>query len=447
MRLALGNLLIQELGSSGSTYRYHNLLRDFLAAELELREPRRAPVLHLRAAARYAAAGSIEMAVAHAMAAGDTDAAAGYATSALVTVFNRGRAATVERWLDGFDLRVFERNPPLAVLAAWVHLLSGRPDAADRMADVADRIVYDGPVPDGAGSFESMRAVLRAMMGRRGSADMLALAEQGVAQEPPGSRWRGTALLCLGSAHLLLGDMEAADALFEEVVAGATAPAPAVIALAKRAAIRIRRGDWDAAERYSRESRAMLRESNYEGLVPALIVHAVGARVAAHSGDMGRARDDLVHAQLVRPLANHAAPWLSVDALLELARAYLAVSDPAGAQLALREAEQIIRRRPDLGTLTTELVEVRRRLAGAAVTLVGSSTLTAAELRVLPFLPTYLSFQEIADRLVISRNTVKTHAMSIYGKLWASSRSEAVERAVELGLLEPFPGLGPAGSR
>jgi LuxR family maltose regulon positive regulatory protein len=71
--------------------------------------------------------------------------------------------------------------------------------------------------------------------------------------------------------------------------------------------------------------------------------------------------------------------------------------------------------------------------------LVGSSALTTAELRVLPLLPTYLSFEEIGERLNVSRNTVKTHAMSIYGKLWASSRGEAVERAVELGLLEPYP--------
>ena len=83
----------------------------------------------------------------------------------------------------------------------------------------------------------------------------------------------------------------------------------------------------------------------------------------------------------------------------------------------------------------------RKLLESSTTTLAGSSSLTAAELRVLPLLPTYLSFQEIADRLLISRNTVKTHAMSIYGKLWATSRGEAVERAVEIGLLEAYPAL------
>jgi LuxR family maltose regulon positive regulatory protein len=46
--------------------------------------------------------------------------------------------------------------------------------------------------------------------------------------------------------------------------------------------------------------------------------------------------------------------------------------------------------------------------------------------------------------MFLSRHTVKTQAISIYGKLGASSRSEAVQRAIELGLLEPFPGIGPA---
>jgi ATP/maltotriose-dependent transcriptional regulator MalT len=74
-----------------------------------------------------------------------------------------------------------------------------------------------------------------------------------------------------------------------------------------------------------------------------------------------------------------------------------------------------------------ETIHFRIRLA---------ASLTAAELRLLPFLATYLSFQEIGERLYISRHTVKKEAISAYRKLRVSSRSEAVERAVELGLIE-----------
>lgn len=49
---------------------------------------------------------------------------------------------------------------------------------------------------------------------------------------------------------------------------------------------------------------------------------------------------------------------------------------------------------------------------------------------------THRSFPEIADQLVVSTNTVKTQARSIYGKLDVSSRSEAVERARVAGLLD-----------
>ncbi len=60
--------------------------------------------------------------------------------------------------------------------------------------------------------------------------------------------------------------------------------------------------------------------------------------------------------------------------------------------------------------------------------------LTDAELRVLKLLPT-TSYAQMAVTLYISRNTVKTHLRSIYQKLEASSRSEAIQRAVELRLL------------
>jgi LuxR family maltose regulon positive regulatory protein len=65
----------------------------------------------------------------------------------------------------------------------------------------------------------------------------------------------------------------------------------------------------------------------------------------------------------------------------------------------------------------------------------GASSLTAAELRLLPLLATHLSYGEIGDRLIVSRNTVKTHAVSIFRKLGVSSRSEAIEVAEAVGLL------------
>ena len=65
-----------------------------------------------------------------------------------------------------------------------------------------------------------------------------------------------------------------------------------------------------------------------------------------------------------------------------------------------------------------------------------AASLTAAELRLLPLLTTHLSFREIGERLFVSRNTVKTQAISIYRKLDVSSRGDAVARAAELGLVE-----------
>ena len=66
----------------------------------------------------------------------------------------------------------------------------------------------------------------------------------------------------------------------------------------------------------------------------------------------------------------------------------------------------------------------------------GASALTAAELRLLPLLATHLSFPQIGEEFFLSRHTIKSQAVSIYRKLGVASRSPAVTRARELGLLE-----------
>jgi LuxR family transcriptional regulator, maltose regulon positive regulatory protein len=63
--------------------------------------------------------------------------------------------------------------------------------------------------------------------------------------------------------------------------------------------------------------------------------------------------------------------------------------------------------------------------------------LSEAELRIVRYLPTNLTAPEIASELVVSPNTVGTHMRHIYAKLDVHSRSEAVARARDLGLLAP----------
>lgn len=61
--------------------------------------------------------------------------------------------------------------------------------------------------------------------------------------------------------------------------------------------------------------------------------------------------------------------------------------------------------------------------------------LSVRELEILGFLNGYLSAVEIANTLVVSVNTVRTHMKNIYGKLGVHGRSEAVGKAKKLGLL------------
>lgn len=90
---------------------------------------------------------------------------------------------------------------------------------------------------------------------------------------------------------------------------------------------------------------------------------------------------------------------------------------------------------PFIEQLITAALEVRSAQDGAAQPgRVLIEPLTVAEQRVLALLPASTCLQ-IADILYISRNTVKTHLRSIYRKLGATSRSQALRRAADLRLL------------
>ena len=120
----------------------------------------------------------------------------------------------------------------------------------------------------------------------------------------------------------------------------------------------------------------------------------------------------------------------------ETIRAYLILREAAAARTLLLEVKDILRRCPDMGTLVDEATELERVVESMRSSSAGPWTLTAAEIRLLGYLPTHLSFREIAERLFVSPHTIKSQATAIYGKLGVSSRRGAIEQAVEAGLLD-----------
>jgi LuxR family maltose regulon positive regulatory protein len=238
-------------------------------------------------------------------------------------------------------------------------------------------------------------------------------------------------------SHLLDGDADGADAVLSEAAElclHSGAMPTAALALAERAVLAIARHDWHQAEALSSQAMTVVRDSNVDGYLFSTVVHAVAARTAVHRGDVDQAREHVVAASRLRPLCSAALP-MSTQFLLQLANAYLELADPAGARAVLRQIRDILSVRPDIGIVPSEADDLEHRLDMIRVGPFGASSLTTAELRVLPLLATHLSHAEIGERLHISRNTVKSHAAAISRKLGASSRSEAIRTASEIGLL------------
>src|SRR5262249_31306428 len=137
------------------------------------------------------------------------------------------------------------------------------------------------------------------------------------------------------------------------------------------------------------------------------------SRTALHRGDVPAARRELVSAQRLRPLPTYALPHLAVQARIELTHAHLALGDLAGAASLTGEIDELLTRRPGLGILVHEAEALRDQLAKQWGSITpGASSLTDAELRLLPLLTTYLPFGEIAAELFLSPHTIKTQAPS-----------------------------------
>ena len=433
------NLLLVPLDRRREWYRYHHLFRDVLRSELQRSEPDAVADLHGRAADWFEANGMLEEAMEHARHRGDSDRVARLFQQYSLPLNRSGRFATMHRWLGYLGVQMVARYPALAVSAAWVSALSGEPRSADRWADLAFRAPEDWTPADGSATARSAMAMLSALMTRRGPASMLEDARLAVEEEPASSPWHPTALDLAGIACIGLGDLDAADRYLADAaelgVASGAIPA-ASLALAERSLIATARGEREAARAFAEHADKLVSSAHLEEYATSVPSFAATARVALRNGDNSGAAEALVRAQRARWTLTYAMPTVAVQTRLEFAHILLALSDAAGARTLMIEIDEIMEMRPDLGVLGLQAAELRQHLRASHGRAGGPSTLTAAELRLLALLPTYLSFREIGERLFVSPNTVKTQAISIYRKLGVSSRSGAVGTARELGLLE-----------
>ncbi len=438
-RLEAASLFLTPLDRHRAWYRYHALFREFLLGELRRVEPEAVMKLHLRAADWYESQGSPAAALEHLMSTTERERCVRLVTALILPTYEAGQISTVRRWLSELGDAAVESYPPLAVLAGWTMALTGQTAQAERWAAIVDGASFDMVPGDGTASFDSARAMLRAIMCPAGPEQMMTDTRLALAQEPPWSPWRDTALCLAAEAQLLAGDTDAAATLFADSSAAAAALANAdclVISEAELALLAMDRGHWvEAAEHVDRALTAV-DEHRMHDYATSLLASAAAARLALRRGDRPEAERQVTRAMRARPSCTFALPFFAVRVRLQLAKAHRAMGERGTALHLLREAEDVLLHRPALGTLVGEVEDLRRLLttgepAGAA----GGAPLTPAELRLLPYLQTHLTIREIGQRLFLSRNTVSTQVGSIYRKLGVSSRSDAVQRATAIGLL------------
>ena len=438
--LERSNGFVVPLDRRGEWYRYHHLFGQLLRNELERSDPKAVAALNRRAMAWCMANDLAEAAVLYGHAAGEKDTIASLIDTLALPLYYDGRIATLEEWLGWFADEDLVQFPALAVYGAWVRALTGRPAEAAQWLSLAEGATSTIPLSDGSATVAPWVANLRAFMMPDGVERALADAHLALEQFAPESGWRPSALLIRGVAHSLLGATDRARAdLAAAVDTGLALGAvdDTFAAQAELALLAAQQGAWGEAGQHARQANALVEETHLGHYAASAIVHVAVARVALHEGRQSDARAALTRGHRLRPMLDHSLPWITIQVGIELTRAHLALGEAVAARTVLTETERVLERRPDVGSLAEEARELRERVA-ATSSPAGSPamSLTGAELRLLPYLATHLNYPEIGQRLFISRHTVKAEATSIFRKLSASSRSEAIERAVEVGLLE-----------
>jgi LuxR family maltose regulon positive regulatory protein len=440
-RLSRTNLFLLPLDDEGEWYRFHHLFAQLLRVELEHREPSVVPTLHRRAFAWHREHGTVANAIKHALEAGAFAEASEAVAAEWLQTASSGRHATVLAWLDGFPPELARTDPQLLLMRAWMCSQAGKREEAAAAIAALERLGWpeDRPLPDGSDSLEASLATMRAGFPWGDVATAHANALRAVELQAPESALRAGATWSLALACYYRGDNDEADAWFEETIRdGERAARWLVVAsgLAYRSLIAGERGDVEEQRLQADAAARVAREHGLEEIRGEVHL-AVGASLESE----GRPDEAVAHLERGAAVLRHGQPLDFALALLRLASALRATGREEAAATAIAEARATVEACPDPGILADRLAGLepsRRAERGGR-----GSELSTRELMILRMLRGRLSERDIGRELYLSHNTIHSHTRSIYRKLGVSSRTDAVRRAVALGLLKD----GGAGDR
>jgi LuxR family maltose regulon positive regulatory protein len=434
-RLAAVNHLLVAQDSRSERFRMHPLLGDFLAEELREEDPSAWSAAHVAASGVGERRGDLNGAVHHAKLARDDERLAELVWSHTGELLGSGQWAVLRRWLDGIEDDRLRGRCGLALSAAWVASHAGDMVRMSRFALAASEVARHENR-----DFLLDADLLAATIGADGLGQIERATRAFIEEKPFDDPWQTLAHFLLGVALFMRDEYEESAAVIGEGYRLAVAlEVPVMMAhcLTGLADVALALGDDERALARIRESRELVGRYGIDTIAlaaPIFTTSAVGYVLERRFAD---ARREAARALRFTALMRSVAPWHAVQGRLALARVNLTLGDPQRAKVLLEEADDARGPATTSPRLDRLYEETRERLAEVSTGLDGTSALTTAEVRVLQYLPTHLSFPQIADELFVSRHTVKTQALSAYRKLGVHTRTEAIERARTAGLLPP----------
>ncbi len=434
--LSRSNMLLTPLDRRDEWFRFHPLLREMLRSELRRVEPEKEAELNLRASEWWAAEGDWDRAISHAIEGGAVGRAGELLWMSIPEYTTRGRNASVIGWLEHLGEQIVGTDAALSLTASYAHITQGAAGKAEHWAAVCAGLLEREKSSEKKKVLEAGLALIEAALARGGVGPIADRAALAAAMLPDDSPWISLCRFVEGvGLHLRGLRASAQERLVDGARRGAVgAPNVQVLCLSQLALLAAEEADWQLAEMLASQARAQIDRSGLGDYPMMALSLAVSAQVRSRTGRPEQAASDLSHSTRLLKQLEDFPPWYVAETLIVLARTAARLDDARSASRMLAEAGREFKLTPD-ATVLSEWIE---RVAGAieAVSASAVRDLTPAELRVLQFLPTHLSFPEIAAQVFVSPNTVKTQAQGVYRKLGVSSRREAVEQALAAGLLD-----------